>query len=151
MAIFFRTSFVLFHHAFIFDCVICCLLGCKSAVEILDDLSDCGIDFLIREDFLDCIYQKDVEVSFESYQMLLASPAFADASLEEVALYRSLEEFLGYRDYDTVDTGICTISAHIAHSWYIAVLTFGKKHRDGRLAAQSFFLRKSITNLSFHY
>jgi len=82
--------------------------------------------------------------------MLLTAPAFADAALQQVSLHCPFEEFLGYGNQNTVYTAVCTVKALITDGWHAAMLTFGKKLRDGRLAAQSFFLRKSITNLTLH-
>ena len=82
--------------------------------------------------------------------MLEPSPAFADAALQQVSLHCPFEEFLGYGNQNTVYTAVCTVKALITDGWHAAMLTFGKKLRDGRLAAQSFFLRKSIRTLAVH-
>ena len=82
--------------------------------------------------------------------MLLPAPAFTDAALEKVSLDCPLEEFLGYGYHNTVRTAVSSIKALVTYARHTAVLTFGKKLRDRRLAAQSFFLRKSITDLPFH-
>ena len=41
--------------------------------------------------------------------MLLLAPALADTALEKIALYSSLEEFLGYGNDYAVDFGIIAI------------------------------------------
>ena len=82
--------------------------------------------------------------------MLLPAPAFAYAALQKITLDCSLEEFLGYGYHNTVRTAVSSIKALVTYALHTAVLASGKKLRDGRLAAQSFFLRKSITDLPFH-
>ena len=119
-------------------------------IKIFYDLADCRIDFLIGEYFLHGIHEEDVDVSFDRKHVLLLSPAFADTALQEIALHCPLERLLGNRNHDAVEFRILPAQAQISHARHIAVLSFGKKLRNGRLAAQSFFLRKSITDLSFH-
>ena len=82
--------------------------------------------------------------------MLLTTPAFTYPALQKIALYRSLEGFFGNRDHHTVKFSILSTKAKIPHARHIAVLSFGKKLGDGRLAAQSFFFRKSIRSVSVH-
>ena len=82
--------------------------------------------------------------------MLLTAPAFSDAALQQVSLHCPFEKFLGDGDKNAVYTAVCPVKALIADARHAAMFTFGKKLRDGRLAAQSFFLRKRITNFSFH-
>ena len=82
--------------------------------------------------------------------MLLPAPAFAYAALQKITLDCSLEEFFRYGNYNAVHSAVRSIQTLPADARHTAVLTFGKKLRDGRLAAQSFFLRKSITDLPFH-
>ena len=82
--------------------------------------------------------------------MLLLTPTFADAAFEKISLYGSFKELLRYRNHDTVNTALSSIKTQVTYARHTAMLTFGKKLRDGCLAAQSFFFRKSITSLPFH-
>ena len=82
--------------------------------------------------------------------MLLLAPAFPDATLEEIALYGSLEEFLRNGNQNTVDASLRSAHTQVSKTWHAAMLSFGKELRYCRLAAQSFFLRKSIPSFPFH-
>ena len=60
-------------------------------IQIIYNLTDCGVYFLIGEDFLGRIDEQDVDVSFQGKHMLLTAPAFADTALEKVAFHCTLE------------------------------------------------------------
>ena len=82
--------------------------------------------------------------------MLLLTPAFTHTAFQKISPDSSLEELLGYGYHNAVYSAVRSVKALVADARHTAVLTFGKKLRYGRLAAQSFFLRKSITDLPFH-
>ena len=68
----------------------------NSFIYLLDDLSDCIIDFLIGEDFLCGIGEEYVETLLNCKVMLLLSETFPDSSFEQIAFHWSLEQFLRY-------------------------------------------------------
>ena len=119
-------------------------------IDFVDDLSYSLIYLFVAEDFFCRIHEKHIQTAFYGQVVLLLSIAFAYSSLEEVALYSALEKLFRNGYHDPVLFFACTFPAKISHARHIAVLSFGKKLRYGRLAAQSFFLRKSITSLPFH-
>ena len=83
--------------------------------------------------------------------MLESSPAFADAAFQKVAFYRSFEKFLRNRDKQAVCLLLavrCIDEADVTHA---AMSSSGKKSFDAFLAAQSFFLRKSIRRVCVHF
>ena len=83
--------------------------------------------------------------------MLEPSPAFTDAAFQKVALDSSFEKFLGNRDKKTVcflAVVCCVDEADVTHA---AMSSFGKKSFNAFLAAQSFFFRKSIRRVCFHF
>ena len=83
--------------------------------------------------------------------MLESTPAFSDPAFEEVALYRSLEQFLRYGDKYSVALLSVIGKIDVAHRAGVAVLSAGKKPFDALLAAQSFFFRKSISGAAVHF
>lgn len=143
MRIFLASSLALFSLWFIG-------LRFVSLVDLLDDLSYGFIYLSVAQDFLCGIHKKHIQATFDGQVVLLSSIAFPYPSLEEIAFYGSLEEFLWDRYHNAVDFVACALEEKKAHSGHIAVLSFGKKHRNAGLAAQSFFLLKSIAGLSFH-
>ena len=88
---------------------------------------------------------------FSVKAMLEPSPAFADAAFQKVAFYSSFEKFLWNRDKQAVcvlPVVCCIDEADITHA---AMSSSGKKSFDSFLAAQSFFLRKSIRRVCVHF
>ena len=69
-----------------------------TGIDLFYDSAYHAIDAFIVENLLCGIYEQDVCSSFELYFVLEPSPAFADASLEKIALYCPLEQFFRYRD-----------------------------------------------------
>ena len=119
-------------------------------IDLVDDLSYSLIYLFVAEDFFCGIHEKHIQTAFDSQVVLLLSIALSDSSFKQIALYGALEELFGYGYHDPVFLVSCALEAEIAHVRHIAVLAFGKKLRDAGLAAQSFFLRKSITGLCVH-
>lgn len=145
IATFLAAANVLFSHGFIL-----LLLIRLGVVDLFYDLSDAGIYLLVALDFLGRIDEQDVRTSFQRKSMFLLSPALTDSSLQKITLDCSLEEFLRYGNDNAVRSAVCSIQTLPADARHTAVLASGKKLRDGRLAAQSLFFRKSITDLPFH-
>ena len=79
-----------------------------------------------------------------------SSPAFTDATFQEVAFNGSFEQLLGDRNKQAVCVlPVCTIDeADVTHA---AMSSSGKKFFDSFLAGQSFFLRKSIRRVCIHF
>ena len=119
-------------------------------IDLVDDLSYSLIYLFVAEDFFCGIHEKHIQTAFDSQVVLLLSIALSDSSFKQIALYGALEELFRYGYHDPVFLVSCALEAEIAHVRHIAVLAFGKKLRDAGLAAQSFFLRKSITGLCVH-
>ncbi len=67
---------------------------CLSFVDLLDNLTDTGINLLICLNFLSRINEKDVCSSCCLESMFLFTPAFADSALEKIALHSPFEHFL---------------------------------------------------------
>jgi len=136
---------VLFSHGFIclLDFVLC-------RVDLPDYFPDALIDFLIAQNLLAGIYEENVSPACCRKTVFLFSPAFAYASFEEITLDGPLEHLLRHGDHHPVllVPGTCHIQE--AQPRDIPVLSFGKKLSDAGLAAQSFFLRKSIRGLCVH-
>ena len=82
--------------------------------------------------------------------MLEPSPAFADAAFQKVAFYSSFEKFLWNRDKQAVGVLPVVCCIYEADLSDAAMLSFGKKPFNAFLAAQSFFLRKSIRRVCVH-
>ena len=83
--------------------------------------------------------------------MLEPSPAFADAALEEIAFYRSFEQFFGYGDEYAATFFPVVGKTDITDRTGIAMLSMGEKSFDALLAAQSFLFRKSIRGVPVHF
>ena len=122
-----------------------------SFIDFFYYLSHCRINFLVAEDFLCGIHEKHIQTALDGQVVLLLSIAFAYSSFEEIALYGTFEKLLRNGYHDPVLFFARTFPAKISHARHIAVLSFGKKLRDAGLAAQSFFLRKSIRSCAFHF
>ena len=119
-------------------------------IDLVDDLTYSLVDLLIAEYLLGRIHEKHIQTAFDSQVVLLLSIALADSSFKQIALHSTLEELFRYGYHDPVLFVSCAFETEVAHVRHIAVLAFGKKLRDAGLAAQSFFLRKSITGLCVH-
>ena len=130
-------------------CCICLRLR-LYAVDLFDNLTYGRVDGLVVKDFLGRVHEEDIHSILAGEHMLLLSECLSDTSFAEIALDSSLEELLGYGYHNAVYSAVRSVKALVAYARHTAVLTFGKKLRYGRLAAQSFFLRKSITDLPFH-
>ena len=120
-------------------------------IDLVDDLTYSLVDLLIAEDLFCGIHEKHIQTILDGQVVLLFSIAFADAALEKIAFDGSFEQFLGDGNHETIHIIACSLAAEITQPLHIAMLTLGKKHRDACLAAQSFFLRKSIAGLLLHF
>ena len=110
-----------------------------------------GVDILICHDFFCGIDEQDVHSVFGCDKVVFEStPAFADTSFEQVALYSPFEEFLRNGNQDAAEFFSVVCSMDITDRAYTSVSAFSKKSLDGFLAAQSFFLRKIIWSLPVH-
>ena len=134
----------------IFSHVLLTFLRFARVVDLVYYLTYGCIDLLVTQNFLCGIHEKHIQTILDGQVVLLFSIAFADAALEKIAFDGSFEQFLGNGDHETVHVVVCSLTAEITQSLHIAVLTLGKKHRDAGLAAQSFFLGKSIAGLLLH-
>ena len=134
----------------IFFQVLLIFLRFARVVDLFYYLAYGSIDLLVAHNFLCRIHEKHIQTILDDQVVLLFSIAFADAALEKIAFDGSFEQFLGNGDHETVHIIVCSLAAEITQSLHIAMLTLGKKHRDARLATQSFFLRKSIAGLLLH-
>ena len=123
---------------------------CASAVYFAYDAFDQVMYFLISEYLFAGIYEQDI-CPAAMQLMLELSPAFADASLEQIPFYCSFEKFLGYGDKYAVTLLTVTICEYVAYGTATAMFSFGKKTLYAFLAAQSFCFRKSICGLFCHY
>ena len=142
-AILFKTFSVLFSHGFIFS-----RFWCRRLIDLVDYLTDCLVDFLVAQNLLCEIDEQDVH-TFDLKGMLLHPVAFSDPAFQQIAFYGSFKELLGNGYYNTVGIRSGVLEVNEAHSGHTALYP-GKKLGYCRLAAQSFFFRKSITELFFH-
>ena len=143
IATFLTTASVLFSHGFIFLRFWCC-----GMIDLFDYLSDGLVDFLVAQNLLGEIDEQYVH-AFYFEGVLLLPVAFSDPSFQEIAFYGSFKELLRNRYYNTVRVRSSVLEVNEAHSGHAALFP-GKKLGYCRLAAQSFFFRKSITDLFFH-
>ena len=134
----------------IFSTFLFILLRFDGVIDLFDDLTYGLIDLLVSHYFLGGIHEKHIQTTFDGQVVLLLSIAFADSALEQISFYSSFEQLLGNGYHEMVHFIAGSLATEIAHSGDSAVLTFGKKHRDACLAAQSFFFRKSIAGLLLH-
>ena len=77
--------------------------------------------------------------------VFLLSPALADPTLEQIALYRSLEQLFRNRNHDPVEVLSVPGSEYVAQMTGISMPSLGKKAVNAFLAAKSFFFWKSVT------
>ena len=63
----------------------------RSIIQFFDNLFHPGIDFLIGEHFFGRIHEQNIHAFLNIEGMFLFSPAFSDASFEQIAFYGSLE------------------------------------------------------------
>ncbi len=142
-AILFKTFRVLFSHGFIFS-----RFWCRRLIDLVDYLTDSLIDILVAQNLLCEVDEQDVH-AFDSKIVLLLPVAFSDPAFQQIAFYGSFKELLRNGYYNTVRIRSRVLEVDEAHSGHTALLA-GKKSGYCRLAAQSFFFRKSITELIFH-
>lgn len=142
-AILFKIFSVLFSHGFIFF-----RFWCQGLIDLVDYLTDCLVDFLVAQNLLCEVDEQDVH-AFDFKGMLLHPVAFSDPAFQQIAFYGSFEELLGNRYYNTVRVRSGVLEVNEAYSGHAALFP-GKKLGYCRLAAQSFFFRKGITELFFH-
>ena len=135
----------------IFSHVLLIFLRFAGVVDLVYYLTYGCIDLLVTQNFLCGIHEKHIQTILDGQVVLLFSIAFADAALEKIAFDGSFEQFLWDGNHETVHIIACSLAAEITQPLHIAMLTLGKKHRDAYLAAQSFFLRKSIAGLLLHF
>ena len=145
MRIFRITVMVLFSHGFISF-----LSFGLCSVDLLYDIPYACVYFLVTQDFLAWIYEEYVCATSCVKAMFLFSPALAYSSFEKITFDCSLEHLLRHRNHDAVLIVPSTCHIQKSQPGYIPVLSFGKKLSDAGLAAQSFFLRKSIRGLCVH-
>lgn len=120
------------------------------SVQLVYDLPHRGIDLLVALYLFGRINEKNVDTSFKSQLMFLFTPALTDSSFEKIALHRPFKEFLGHGNHYAVDAKTIISQTYIPEPRNIPVLTLGKKQSNAGLAAQSFFLRKSIRCRNVH-
>ena len=127
--------------------LLCADLCC---VDLFYNAADTCVDIRIAEDLLAGIDEKYIRASGCREGVFLLSPAFTYASFEEVSLDSPLEHLFRHGNHNPVFLATCTCQIQKTQPGYVPVLSFGKQLSDAGLAAQSFFLRKSIRDLRVH-
>ena len=122
-----------------------------TGIDLFYDSAYDAIDAFIVENLFCGIYEQDVCTPFEPDFVLESSPAFADASLEEIAFYCSLEQFFRHGNKQSGVFQTVIFEVDVTQSTFITVLSSGKKPFYASLAAQSFLFRKSIGCCRVHF
>ena len=71
-------------------------------VDLLDDLSDAGVELIVCLHFLSRIDKKNVSPSSCVQHVFLLSPALSDPSLQKISFYGPFEHLLGNRNHYSV-------------------------------------------------
>ena len=120
------TFLIVFKNLFLFSAIGCAgLSGCLYAVDLFNDLSYRSVDLLVCLDLLCRIDEKYVGSGRLEIVLLLA-PAFPDPSLEEIALYSSLEHLLWYGHHHPVVFKAVAIEKYVTKPRHISMTALGK-------------------------